>query len=241
MSSHQAAQDPGAEGHLLRRIADLESEIKRLQQTHGIGEAPLPAREALLTEVERIAHLGSWILDLGTNEVKWTEELFHILGYDPAKDEATSENFFKALHPEDTERSLKIMEHLTTTGELIPVELRVVWKDGTIRDIRTGGAVLKNKDGKTDRVVGTVQDITDMRRADRERKRLEDQLRQAQKMEVVGRVAGGVAHDFNNLLTIISGNADILIEEYKDERLRRIRDAAEVGAALTRQLLAFSR
>ena len=56
MSSHQAAQDPGAEGHLLRRIADLESEIKRLQQTHGIGEAPLPAREALLTEVERIAH-----------------------------------------------------------------------------------------------------------------------------------------------------------------------------------------
>ena len=80
-----------------------------------------------------------------------------------------------------------------------------------------------------------------MRRADWERKRLEDQLRQAQKMEVVGRVAGGVAHDFNNLLTIISGNADILIEEYKDDRLQRIRDAAEVGAALTRQLLAFSR
>ena len=60
-------------------------------------------------------------------------------------------------------------------------------------------------------------------------------------MEVVGRVAGGVAHDFNNLLTVISGNADLLIEDMVDERLNRIRDAAEVGAALTRQLLAFSR
>jgi signal transduction histidine kinase len=60
-------------------------------------------------------------------------------------------------------------------------------------------------------------------------------------MEVVGRVAGGVAHDFNNLLTVISGNADLMLEEYDDDRLRRIRDASDVGAALTRQLLAFSR
>ena len=84
------------------------------------------------------------------------------------------------------------------------------------------------------RMLGTMWDIT-------ERKQLEEQLRQSQKMEVVGRVAGGVAHDFNNLLTVISGNADLLIEGMTDDRLNRIRDAAEVGTALTRQLLAFSR
>ena len=239
MSPNQAS--PDSERQMLARIAGLEAEINRLHQTHGIGEAPLPAREALLTEVEKIAHMGSWILDLETGDVKWSEKLFHILGYDPARDEATTENFFRALHPEDLEISRKNMEHLNAKGEMPQAELRVVWKDGTIRDIRTHGAVLRNKDGKPDRAVGTVMDVTDTRRADRERKRLEDQLRQAQKMEVVGRVAGGVAHDFNNLLTIISGNTDILIEELKDERLQRIRDAAEVGAALTRQLLAFSR
>ena len=83
-------------------------------------------------------------------------------------------------------------------------------------------------------MLGTMWDIT-------ERKQLEEQLRQSQKMEVVGRVAGGVAHDFNNLLTVVSGNVDLLLEDYDDDRLRRIHDAADVGAALTRQLLAFSR
>jgi two-component system cell cycle sensor histidine kinase/response regulator CckA len=241
MTKSRAADAAGGDDASLRRIAELEAEVNRLRQLQGIGNSPLPAREALLTEVERIAHLGSWILDLETREVKWSEELFRILGYDPAKDKASPEIFFQVLHPEDAAVSRKNFEQIVAKGEMIQADFRLIRKDGALRDIRTNGAGLRNKDGKIDRVVGTVLDVTESRKAERERKQLEDQLRQAQKMEVVGRVAGGVAHDFNNLLTIISGNADLLIEESKDERLRRIRDAAEVGAALTRQLLAFSR
>ena len=229
------------ENALLRRITDLEAEVAMLREAQGVIDAPLPAREALLTEVEKTAHLGSWFLNLETNEVKWSDELFHILGYDPAADTASAEKYFQVLHPDDLPEALRNLEVLAKTGKMTPSDVRFVWKDGSIREARASGAVIRGKNGKVERVVGTILDVTEVRRAERERKQLESQLRQAQKMEVVGRVAGGVAHDFNNLLTIISGNADLMMETVQDDRLSRIRDAAEVGAALTRQLLAFSR
>jgi two-component system cell cycle sensor histidine kinase/response regulator CckA len=361
VESGVGAVESGETAILRRRVAELEAELLGLRRSLSGVDGALPAREALLNEAEKVAHLGSWFLNPITNEVKWSVELFRILGYNPATDLASTENFFKALHPDDLQRSLKNMESLQTTGKMIPTELRVVWKDGTVREIRADGSVIRDEDGKIYRVVGTVLDVTEPRMARREasriarflqeaqsvakvgswvwesesgildwsselreifglaaneaisldtfrehvhpedrtlmamnrerlqetgrcgpveiriiradgslrytlmqakridddpgarprmlgtlwditdRKHLEEQLRQSQKMEVVGRVAGGVAHDFNNLLTVISGNADLLIEDMIDDRLNRIRDAAEVGAALTRQLLAFSR
>jgi two-component system, cell cycle sensor histidine kinase and response regulator CckA len=241
MSKSDATKGPGENAELIRRISELEAELVKLRESQTPVDAPLPAREALLTEVEKIAHLGSWFLNLQNNDVKWSDELFRILGFDPLTDTASVEKFFQVLHPEDSARAVRNMEVLMQTGKMIPSDLRIVWKDGSVRETRSNGAVIRGPDGKVERVVGTLMDVTDARSAERERKHLEGQLRQAQKMEVVGRVAGGVAHDFNNLLTIISGNTDLLLEAVKDERLLRIRDAAEVGAALTRQLLAFSR
>lgn len=231
----ESSLDPAADGRLeaLRaRVRELEEELRDLRA--GMGAGDLSAREALVNEAEKVAHLGSWFLDIATNEVKWSEELYRILGYDPARDEGTAERFFQALHPQDLPRALEIMKTLADTGVMVPADYRVVRSDGSVREIQCNGTVVRDGQGGISRVVGTVLDIT-------ERKRLEEQLRQSQKMEVVGRVAGGVAHDFNNLLTVITGNADLILEERRDERLLRIREAAEVGAALTRQLLAFSR
>ncbi len=103
-----------------------------------------------------------------------------------------------------------------------------------------------NRPGKRKLLGGIFIDVTDLKKSEDERKRLEERLLQAMKMEAVGRLAGGVAHDFNNLLSPILGYADLTLMQLNEEDsihqdLLHIREAAERGATLTRQLLAFSR
>ncbi|HEX7117537.1 MAG TPA: PAS domain S-box protein [Longimicrobiales bacterium] len=133
-----------------------------------------------------------------------------------------------------------------------------------VRDIGDGGhftaadRFMRRKDGSSFQfdvnavalesglIMAVVRDISERARAEEERRRLEEQLRQAQKMEAVGRLAGGIAHDFNNLLTAIQGHAEVLLdgtdpEDAVRQGLDQIRRAAERAAILTHQLLAFSR
>jgi two-component system cell cycle sensor histidine kinase/response regulator CckA len=185
----------------------------------------------LLQEAQQVAKIGSWVWDSGTNTVDWSSELAAIFGL-PAETTPSPSMFREFVHPDDMHKLPEYRDLLASGGTGAPVELRIMRSDG-VRHVVVQGKRLDEAREKP-RFLGTVWDVT-------ERKQLEEQLRQSQKMEVVGRVAGGVAHDFNNLLTIVAGNADLIIEENGDERAQSIRDAAEVGAALTRQLLAFSR
>jgi two-component system cell cycle sensor histidine kinase/response regulator CckA len=223
----------GEEAILRRRVAELEAELKELRRAVTAGGGALPAREALLSEAEKVTHLGSWVWDAATGNLDGSTELRHIFGLLP---EAIIDvnSFLSMVHPEDRLKMPKNREDLLEKWFGGPVELRIIRPDGTLRHILVQSKRLDDDVGGPRRFLGTAWDIT-------ERKQLEEQLRQAQKMEVVGRVAGGIAHDFNNLLTVISGNADLMLEDYDDDRLHRIRDAADVGAALTKQLLAFSR
>ena len=123
--------------------------------------------------------------------------------------------------------------------EVSGLEMRRQRKDGVEIDVMVSSAPLRDAAGEIRGVVSAISDVT-------ERKRLEQQLLQAQKMDAVGRLAGGVAHDFNNLLTAISAYSELLLASL-DERDPRcleaheIRQAAQRGAGLTRQLLSFSR
>ena len=116
---------------------------------------------------------------------------------------------------------------------------RSVWPDGTVRWLSGAGRIHLGADGEPVRGVGMSLDVT-------ERRILEEQFQQAQKMEAIGRLAGGVAHDFNNLLTVILGYCELLLADL-DPADPRQTDIAEIqragarGAGLTRQLLAFSR
>ena len=138
------------------------------------------------------------------------------------------------------ERGLK---EIAATGVCTPFEKEYLRKDGSRVPVVLGAALLE---GFRDRGVCFVLDISERKRADHALRESEKQLRHAQKLEAVGRLAGGVAHDFNNLLTMIAGRSELMRDRLgADDPLRRevelILNTAERAAALTRQLLAFSR
>jgi two-component system, cell cycle sensor histidine kinase and response regulator CckA len=154
-----------------------------------------------------------------------------LTGY--TRDELIHLNVVDTYPPEDREAGAARIAAVVG-GKPSVAERRLLRKDGTVLTVETNASLLP--DG---RVLGTVRDVT-------ERRQLELQLRQAQKMEAIGRLAGGVAHDFNNVLTAVFGYVDLLREELPadssaHEDLAEVRKAAERAASLTKQLLAFSR
>ncbi len=155
-------------------------------------------------------------------------------------EEVRGKDWFETFLPEHDRQKIgelftKAISDIKTKGNINPI----VTRDGKELTIEWFDRTLKDKNGDITGILAIGQDIT-------ERRNIEEQLRQSQKMEAIGMLAGGVAHDFNNLLTVILGNAQLAsMNVVKDESLRKrieeIKKAGEKAASLTRQLLAFSR
>jgi PAS domain S-box-containing protein len=150
-----------------------------------------------------------------------------------------------SVHDEDRERMREVFARLAQEGGF-DEEYRIVRPDGDVRWIHDRAFPVRDAAGRLERVVGIAEDVTAHHEAETRRRELEEQLRQSQKMEAIGRLAGGVAHDFNNMLNVILGHANLgLRRTDRPERLasslREILAAAERSRDLTRQLLAFSR
>lgn len=233
-------------------IRDAEGNPERLM---GVGidvserkraEISLREREQELAAAQRIAKIGSWKWDVRTDEASWSEETFRIFGSQPGGLENHRSRFVDMIHPEDRARvDQALTDGLHGTAEY-DIQYRIQCPGGQEKLIHSQAEVLRDIDGKPTLMRGTVHDVTEHRQAEAERERLEEQLRQAQKLESIGRLAGGVAHDFNNLLTVINGYSDFLLEQTQEQdplqgSLVEIRKAGERAAGLTRQLLAFSR
>ncbi|HPC83163.1 MAG TPA: PAS domain S-box protein [Thermoanaerobaculaceae bacterium] len=163
-----------------------------------------------------------------------------------AEEELVGRSWLTFVAPEH-QAAAREAEVRRAAGESHRYELELERRDGSRVAVLLGGR--PRFDSVTGRFAGTlavVTDLTERKRAEEERAKLQEQLLQAQKLESIGRLAGGVAHDFNNMLNVIMGYADLMLYQlHKDDPMRRkaeeILKAARRSAALTRQLLAFSR
>lgn len=178
----------------------------------------------------------------GFGSARWqyvSEQVESLLGFTRAEWLADPCPWWEQLHPEDRAAVLAAEERTRQTGQPFAVEYRLHAKDGRVLWFSDQAALVRDEAGIPRYLHGVMLDITN-------HKRLEEQLTQSQKMDAIGRLAGGVAHDFNNILTAILGYSELLLrpglnQEHSSGYSREIRRCAERAASLTRQLLAFSR
>jgi PAS domain S-box-containing protein len=204
---------------------------------HKRNEEALRRSEARYRSLVQSAVYGIYRSSLEGNFLDVNPALITMLGYG-------SSDEILALDPTqdvflDPEEHARLISEFRRSGRLDNLEVRWKRKDGNAITVRLSGRAVSSPQEPDEVLEVIAEDVT-------ERRVLEDQFRQAQKMEAVGRLAGGVAHDFNNLLMVISGYTEVLLERTERshalyQKMEAIQQAADRATTLTRQLLAFSR
>jgi two-component system cell cycle sensor histidine kinase/response regulator CckA len=218
------------DGALMGVVRDI---TERRAAEHALHE-----REAQLELASKVAKLGAWTIDVANGRTWWSNELRAMRGLAPGV-ELTRELAIECYAPEYRELIVARSRACALEGIPFDVEVQVLTGADAHAWERVIGQAERDADGRIVRVYGTVQDIDEQRT-------LHDQMQQAQKMEAIGQLAGGVAHDFNNMLSVILGYAELAQQKMAADapgraELVEIQRAAQRSAELTRDLLAFSR
>jgi PAS domain S-box-containing protein len=208
--------------------------MERDQATVALAHSEERLRRAL-----DAAHMGVWVWSAETNTLIWDDNLRRLYGVDSKERIASYEDFLARVHPDDKELVGATVRKALDEGGDLDYEFRTVLPDGRLRWIADHGEIQRNEQGRPISPTGICTDVTD-------RKVAEERVRQAHRMESIGRLAGGVAHETNNQMSVVLGSADFILRRTDvPEPVRAdvefIRKAAERTAAVTAQLLAFSR
>ncbi len=209
----------------IRDVTDRVRMEERLRQTNQT-----------LATVFQAAPVAIIALDMEGRVKVWNRGAERMFGWPESE---AIDHAYRLVPPQHREAFDTLVRSVLQGESYVGVETQRLKSDGSLLDVSISTAPLRNAAGDIAGLMSVIEDIT-------QRKSLEAQLSQAQKLESVGRLAGGVAHDFNNLLTVINGHSELVIAQLlEQDPLRRdieeIRNAGERAAALTRQLLAFSR
>ena len=220
------------------KAVKLRGTFQDISERKQAEEALLRSR-AELAEAQRIAHVGSWTVDLDRGITEWSDEMSRIFGLQPGSPVPTREERARLYEGDADTRLTAMIAQVAANHESREVEFSINAMDGVKRQVILRGEPVDEDAGAIRHVRGTLMDVTELRRA-------QALLDQALRAEMIGRLAGGIAHDFNNQLAAIGGFAEVLANGIADDDPRRgdidaIRDAALRAGALTRQLLAFGR
>jgi PAS domain S-box-containing protein len=212
------------------------------------AEAALSESEALWRLAMESAGDGVWDWNIATGEEVLSDRIKAMFGYDDSDELNMAADLDARTHPDDRlQMQIDRQAHFEGRTAVYRNEHRVRCKDGNWKWVLSRGVVIaRDEDGHPLRMVGTHTDITDIKQAEVLQRSLEIQLREAQKLEAIGTLAGGVAHDFNNLLAVILGNLTLAREDVgpdhpAQESLNEVSRASVRAKHLVQQILTFSR
>ena len=202
------------------------------------------SQEKYRTILESIEE-GCFETDIDGNLTFFSNPFLKTLGY--SRHELRGRNTSRYTSPDTAEKMNRITERLKETGKPENVaDYDVIRKDGSNVSLELSVSLLKDPDGLPMGYRGILRDVSERKKTEEEKHKLETQLQQAQKMESIGTLAGGIAHDFNNILMGIQGNASLMLlkidsEHPNHEKIKNIEKYVQNGTALTKQLLGFAR
>ncbi len=213
----------------------------RRQAEERLREAELRYR-TLVEQLPLVTYIRA--VDMTQPNLYCSPQVEPLLGYSAEEWMTNADLLAEIVHPDDRDYVLAEAERVRRTGEPFRGEYRYVARDGRVVWVQDESYIVHDQAG--DPVVqGYLLDITERKLAEEERDRLRNELHHAQRLDAIGRLAGGVAHDFNNMLTAIKGYGELLLQGLGDSPLRneaeQIRRAAEQASELPKKLLAFSR
>ena len=228
---HKAAAEPGPlvitfrirtrEGmirwieHVCQPVRDAEGTFRGFRASNRditerkLAESELKRKDRILEDAQKIARLGSWEWDILTNELNWSNEVFRIFGLSSQSFDVTYEAFLESVHPDDREEvKAAVNRSLADSSVDYNIAHRIKRPDGSERIVRERAKVtLDDNTGKASRMIGTVQDITDIRKMEREVERLRAELSRMDRINIIGVLTAGISHEINQPLAAILSNA----------------------------------
>jgi PAS domain S-box-containing protein len=212
-------------------------------------EDRLRRSEVHLAQAQRVASLGSFEYDVRTGELRWSDEAYRIYGVAREAFAPSIESVRSMIHPDDlaaVPSIAKIITHGCPSVSQLSCDHRIIRSDGEIRMLHRECELQYNLEGKIIGFVGTIHDVTEICAAEQQRHELQVQLLQAQKMDALGTLAGGIAHDLNNALVPAIMMTELVMETQAEDSGDRTKLALALAGArrareLVRRILTFAR